>query len=191
MNNERSAQPVDDMSSTAENTQENMVARHRSWLVRLVASRMGSASLVEDVLQEISLAVARSSTLPEQESQVAPWLCTIAIRQCALAHRKAIRQRRLIDGAAATVGDSDTWLDDPIYWLLDRERSGLVREALKLLDANGRSLLISKYVHGNTYPQMAADLGVEPHVVEYQVATARKNLRTLLIERGLGKDDLK
>ena len=95
-----------------------------------------------------------------------------------------------MEGVAANAGDLDSRLDDPVYWLLDRERSDLVREALAAMDEEKRTLLIWKYVDGMTYGQLANRLRVPAHVVEYRVVTARRSLRRLLIQRGIGEDDL-
>ena len=176
---DRTASPFDDV-----------VQRNREWLVRLISSRMGSQALVEDVLQEVGLAVARSAQRVSQDEELRPWLCKITIRQCALALRNAQRQRRLLEGAAENGLDAESKLDDPVYWLLDRERSGLVREALAKMDEEKRTLLIWKYVDGMTYSQLADRLRVPTHVVEYRVVTARRALRKLLIDRGIGEDDL-
>jgi RNA polymerase sigma-70 factor (ECF subfamily) len=169
---------------------DDVVQRNREWLVRVISSRTGSQALVEDVLQEVGLAVARSAQRVSQDEELRPWLCKITIRQCALALRNAQRQRRLLEGAAENELDAESRLDDPIYWLLDRERSGLVREALATMDEEKRTLLIWKYVDGMTYSQLADRLRVPAHVVEYRVVTAKKALRRLLIDRGIGEEDL-
>jgi RNA polymerase sigma factor (sigma-70 family) len=85
---------------------------------------------------------------------------------------------------------AESRLDDPIYWLLDRERSDLVREALATMDEEKRTLLIWKYVDRMTYNQLADRLRVPAHVVEYRVVTAKKALRRLLIDCGIGEEDL-
>jgi RNA polymerase sigma factor (sigma-70 family) len=150
---------------------------------------VGSRTLVEDIVQEVGLAVARTAHIPEPEEELRAWLCTIAIRQCGLALRRAERRQRLVDGAIANATTPDSRLDDPIYWLLSRERTDLVRGALEAMDPEERSLLIWKYVEGRTYGELGRCLRVPPHVVEYRVVTARKRLRGLLIERGLGEDE--
>jgi RNA polymerase sigma factor (sigma-70 family) len=176
---DRAASPFDDV-----------VQRNREWLVRLISSRTGSQTLVEDVLQEVGLAVARSAQRVSGDEELRPWLCKITIRQCALVLRNAQRQRRLLEGAAANGLDGESRLDDPVYWLLDRERSDLVREALATMDQEKRTLLIWKYVDRMTYNQLADRLRVAAHVAEYQVVTAKKALRRLLIDRGIGEEDL-
>ena len=168
-----------------------LVERHRGWLERLVAARTCSRDAVEDVLQEVALAVARTGQPPVGEHEERPWLCTIAIRQCALFLRRASRRARLLASAVGQrSGDAtDRLQDDPIYWLMVREDAGLVGRALASLGHDDRQLLEWKYVEGHTYPQLAARLEVPRHVVEYRVVTAKKRLRGLLIDMGLGEDD--
>lgn len=179
-----------DRSNCTVGPSDDFVQRNRDWLVRLISSRIGSQAIVEDVLQEVGLAVARSAPPSKQEEELRPWLCKITIRQCALALRKAQRQRRLLEGAAENELGAECRLNDPIYWLLDRERSGLVREALATINEEKRTLLIWKYVDGMTYGQLADRLRVPAYVVEYRVVTAKKTLRKLLIDRGIGEEDL-
>src|SRR5271157_5417165 len=74
------------------------VEDNRDWIGRVAAARIGASDSVDDVIQEVSLAVARSSTRPTRADEVAPWLCKIVVRQCALIVRNQVRQRRKLDG---------------------------------------------------------------------------------------------
>lgn len=167
-----------------------LVERHRGWLERLVAARTCCRDAVDDVLQEVAVAVARSSQPPVDEEE-RPWLCAIAIRQCALFLRKSSRRMRLVAKAAERLPqDTGRRLDeDPIYWLMSREDAGLVARAVGTLAADDRQLLHWKYIDGMTYPELASRLGVARHVAEYRVVVAKKRLRGLLVEIGLGEDD--
>lgn len=78
-----------------------LVERHRGWLERLVAARTCRRDAVDDVLQEVAVAVGRSGRPPIGEPEERPWLCAIAIRQCALFLRRASRHTRLLARAAA------------------------------------------------------------------------------------------
>ena len=168
-----------------------LVERHRGWLERLVAARTCRRDAVDDVLQEVAMAVARSTRPPASASEERPWLCAIAIRQCALFLRKSARRARLLSTAAERLqrDDGQQLQDDPIFWLVSREDAGLVAQALDSLPTDDRQLLTWKYIDGLTYPQLAARLGVARHVAEYRVVVAKKRLRGLLVDIGLGEDD--
>lgn len=156
-----------------------------------MAARTCSRDAVDDVLQEVALAVARTGRPPVGEHEERPWLCMIAVRQCALFLRRASRRGRLLASAVEQrSGDAaDRLQDEPIYWLMMREDAGLVGRALAGLGHDDRQLLEWKYVEGQTYPQLAGRLDVPRHVVEYRVVTAKKRLRRLLIDMGLGDVD--
>ncbi len=168
-----------------------LVERHRGWLERLVAARTCCRDAVDDVLQEVAVAVARSTRPPTAETEERPWLCAIAIRQCALFLRKAGRRTRLEAQAAERLprAAGDRLSDDPIFWLMGREDAGLVARAVAALPPDDRQLLDWKYIDGLSYPEVAARLGVARHVAEYRVLVAKKRLRRLLVETGFEEDD--
>lgn len=169
----------------------SLLERHRDWLARLVAARTGRRDAVDDVLQEVAVAVTRSTRPPRVEHEERPWLCMIAIRQCALFLRTSSRRARLLARAAEQVSH---WAgnrpeDDPIFWLMGREDAALVTRAMASLAAEDRQVLEWKYVAGETYPELATRLGVPKHVAEYRVVAAKKRLRGLLVDIGLGEDE--
>lgn len=168
-----------------------LVERHRGWLERLVAARTCRRDAVDDVLQEVAVAVARSSQPPTCETEERPWLCAIAIRQCALFLRTSARRSRLLTRAAELLPRNapPRLQDDPIFWLMGREDAALVTEAFARLAPDERQLLTWKYIDGLSYPQVADRLGVARHVAEYRVLVAKKRLRGLLVDIGLGEDD--
>lgn len=169
----------------------SLLERHRGWLTRVISARAGSVDAVDEVLQEVAVAVARSGHPPAGETEERPWLCAIAIRQCALRLRKAVRRAQLLVLAAERLPrDAASRLqDDPIYWLVRRESSALVAKALEALDRDQRSLIEAKYVEGMTYQAIATRLGVPRHVAEYRVTVAKRLLRGLLVDSGLDEED--
>lgn len=177
------------MSRVAENIDE-MIDRHREWLLRVIAAHTKNKDMIDDVLAEVFLAVAKSSDQPQANTAWEPWLCKIAVRQSALANRRAMRQQRLSD-RYAQVSSVDESEHDPILWLLAQERTETVREVLGEIESEMRSVLIDKYVQKLTYAQLGERLGVADHVAEYRVARAKKQLRARLIQRGFEKEDLK
>ncbi len=162
-----------------------VIESNRSWVERLVAARTGSTTVVDDVLQEVSLAVAQSAARPTSPEEVAPWLCKIVIRHCALVVRNQVRHRRKLDGFQKDRMSQARAAADPIFWLLHEERREIVRGELAAIDAPSREVLIWKYVQGLRYQDIAARLNVSRHVAEYRVIEARKQLRRRLQARGI------
>ena len=177
------------MSSVADDIQE-LVKTHRVWLRRVIAARTGSHDAVEEVYSETLLAVTKSDQRPTDEAQVAPWMCKIAVRQSALYQRKSYRQQKLVEGYAHQQQPTSEDEEDPIFWLLDQERRDLVRQALGEMEPEARNILIMKFVERLTYNQIGERLGVAPHVAEYRIARGKKQLRTLVTQRGVTEEDL-
>ncbi len=166
------------------------VEDNRDWIGRVVAARVGTLDLLDDVIQEVNLAVARSSTRPTRTDEVAPWLCKIVVRQCALIVRNQVRQRRKLDGFHGSRETEDLHAGDPIFWLLHQERREIIRSELGALDSQLRQLLIWKYLTGLGYEEIGVRLGVSRHVAEYRVIEARKQLRCRLQARGIEGGEL-
>ena len=162
-----------------------VVEDNRDWIARLVAARTGAEDVVEDVIQEVGLAVTRSNARPTSAAEVAPWLCKIVVRQCALIVRNQARQRRKLHGFQRNREREDLQTDDPIFWLLHQERREILREELGAMDPQLRQLLIWKYLNSMRYEDIGSRLGVSRHVAEYRVIEARKQLRCRLQARGI------
>lgn len=162
---------------------------HRVWLERLVAARTGGVEHVEEVMQELHLAVAQSASRPVTAEEAGPWLCTIAVRLCARIVRDRVRRQRKLEGFRLAQQTQPAPVGDPIFWLLHAEQEAIVRGELAALDAEMRQMLLWKDVHGLTYAEIAARLAVSRHVAEYRVLAARRELRRRLHARGIGQED--
>ena len=165
-----------------------VIEDNRDWIGPLIVARTGAADFVDDVLQEVSLAVTRSGNRPSRSSEVAPWLCKIVVRQCAMIIRQQVRQRRKLDGYHRTRKIEDSQAGDPIFWLLHEEQREIIRGELLAMDAASRQLLIWKYLNGIGYEDIGIRLGVSRHVAEYRVIDAKRELRTRLQARGINQE---
>ena len=67
--------------------------QHRSWLISVLRSRINNPHVVEDLYQEVSLAVLRQPSRPTDPDKVAPWLYRLAVRHVINFHRKTGRQQ--------------------------------------------------------------------------------------------------
>jgi RNA polymerase sigma factor (sigma-70 family) len=157
------------------------LSRHARWLRTVVFGRLGDGHLVDDLLQEIGLAVSKADT-----SKVAPWLYQVAVRQCLMFRRKLGRQRRLHEGYASHRETVESSRDvEPMHWLMQQERSASLRLALQTLPELDRQILLLKHLENWTYQQLADHLGVSIHTIEHRLLKARKTLRRQLSEEGV------
>lgn len=169
------------------------ITPHRSWLLRLVRSRLAPSPLsddatAEDVVQEVSLAAVRSENRPTEADELRNWLCRIALRQCSLVLRKGVRSQAVIDGAAPLLADRPPTID-PIDWLIADEDQSLIRDAMQQITEDSRTVLAWKYVDRLDYQTIAKRLGVTRHTAEYRVVKARNELRREMTELGLGPEE--
>jgi RNA polymerase sigma-70 factor (ECF subfamily) len=155
------------------------LARHWRWLGVVAYARLGSWDAAEEVRQEVALAVARGSALPDEPAKVAPWLYQVTVRQSLLFRRKSGRGRAWLQRfAAQTGGEADCQEDaDPLAWLLLDERRHLVRQALARLPRRDAEILLLKYTEDWSYRQIADHLGISCRAVEARLVRARRRLR--------------
>lgn len=159
---------------------------NRPWLRTVIYARLGGWEGVEDVLQEVALAVLGQK--PPTGRKFKPWLRRVAIRQALLYRRRAGRQRRREETAARLLaesnGDGRVLGRDPLGWLLLEEQTALVHKALSQLPAVDAEILLLKYGEDWTYEQIAEHLGTTQAAVQSRLHRARSRLRKLLAQSG-------
>lgn len=151
-----------------------------------VARLMGFACPgVSDVVQETFLAAARSAmNYDPDRGSLRIWLYGIARRQIALYYRKQDPKAilaRLKKWWASLDGEKIDWInakeDAPPEILEGRELAALVRFALIKLPVEHQSLLLAKYVDGQSVNNIADDFECSPAAVTSKLARARKMFR--------------
>jgi RNA polymerase sigma-70 factor (ECF subfamily) len=159
--------------------------RHWSWLRTVVRSRVGDWSAADDVLQNVSTAALRGPNRPVEPRGVAPWLYRVAVRQSLMHRRSTARRRSLVNRLQSMwVGEHDTSVD-PLDWLMGRERTQAVREALTRLHPIDRDVFVLKHTENWTYQQLAERLGCSVHTIEHRLLKARRQLRKELAALGV------
>lgn len=153
--------------------------QHEPWLRRVLRGRIGNRHEVEDLMQEIALAVFRKQdVLPSDPQRVAPWLYRLAVRQAINFHRKKGRKSNAHPTSDLEVTDEH---GEPLDWLLAQEQQSILRSAIDQLSPRDRDVLMLKYNEHWSYKQLAERLGIKIKTVEYRLMKARKRLRSLLI----------
>jgi len=163
----------------------SLLDEHRRWLATVVRSRLANPSAIEEVLQEVALAVLKQSSRPVDKDKVPAFLYRIAVRKVVNHHRVHGRQKRLLHGFARQQAN-DAGLDTncPGSWLLREEQSQSFQAALKTLNSKDRELLMLKYTEGWGYRELSDHLGVSIKTIEYRLLRARQALRDALSREG-------
>lgn len=156
---------------------------HAAWLRRIVAARVGERQAVDEVMQELALAVVAQRAPRLQPGRALGWLYRLAVRQALLYRRKAGRRRSLLGRYAhrAPAGEADP-RPSPLGWLLHDERRSLIQQALLRLPPRDADLLTLKYAEGWSVRDLAGNLGVSPSAIEARLHRARARLRQALAE---------
>jgi RNA polymerase sigma-70 factor (ECF subfamily) len=160
------------------------LAEHGRWLRSVVLARLGERQAVDEVLQNVALAVVERGDQLRDTTKVAPWLYRVAVIASLQYRRRQGRGRKLIDEYVSRVPltDSDDDEPDPLDWLLAGEQRKLVRTALKRMPRRDAEILILKYTEDWNYRQLAEHLGLSISAVEARLHRARKKMRRLLVE---------
>ncbi len=166
-------------------TPQLLYLENESWLRTVVRSRVNEPDAVEDIMQNIALALVRQRDTLHEIRQMGAWLYQVAVKQVLMYRRTRGRRRRFEDRLAN--GDpSDVTLAEPlgpVDRVLAAEKQQHVRDAMSELDELDRQILMLKYSEGWTYGQLSEHMGVKEDTVEYRLAKAKKKLRRLLAKR--------
>jgi RNA polymerase sigma factor (sigma-70 family) len=166
-----------DIVSTA--SPQAVFLEHESWLRTVVRSRLSEPDAIEDVMQNIALAIVKQRNVLSEVSRIGAWLYQIAIRQVMMYRRSAGRRRKLHNRFAGDLSERSEQAS-PLLGLISLETQGCVQQALNELNEIDRQILLLKYSEGWSYRQLAEHLGVQEETIEYRLMRARKSLRRLL-----------
>jgi RNA polymerase sigma-70 factor (ECF subfamily) len=149
------------------------------WMRTVILARTGERQAVDEVMQEIALAVVRQQATLAGVKRVGPWLYRLAVRQSLLYRRKMGRKRRLEQrfGEQRRPVESESRTRDPLKYLLAEERQQRVRDAMQRLGKRDAEILMLKYAENWTYQQIAEHLGASASAVESRLHRARAQLR--------------
>lgn len=157
------------------------LGEHARWLRTVVLARTGEAEAVDDVLQEVAVAVLRQPAGKLAEVQAGPWLYRLAVTHSLLHRRQAGRRRRLMNRAAEVKRHDSALEVDPGEWLLTIERRQSIRAALERLGTKDCEILLLKYTQDWSYRQLSERMGISESAVEARLHRARQRLRAELI----------
>src|SRR5262245_20711629 len=114
---------------------ERLLHDHESWLRRVILARTAELTAVDDVWQQVALAVFEQRWPLRDPAKVVPWLHRLVVIAAARHRRQQGRQRRaliqLADYRAAQPSHASA--EDPYKLLVQRERLSLTRHALSEL----------------------------------------------------------
>lgn len=175
---------------------QKAIATHRNWLRKVLQSRIGDRHSIDDLMQEVALAVVQQSStsstgsVPSEPEKVAPFLYGVAVRKAANFHRKANRKSHAKPELNETLESEITTREpQPLDWLLKKEQRQSMDSAIDSLDDESREILMLKYTENWSYKQLADHLGTTEKAIERRLARARNKMRSSLMRSNIDLQD--
>ncbi len=161
--------------------------QHRKWLAAVVMAHMPGEAELEDILQEVAVAVVGTIGSLKNPQAIRPWLRSVAINTVRTAGRRATIDRR---NRPQSVGDA--CLDQSTFNSGERSDQDTergrqqVREALALtqgLPEHYRETILLRAVRGLSQAHIAEVLGISIKTVETRLRRARLMLTEQMVKR--------
>jgi RNA polymerase sigma-70 factor (ECF subfamily) len=158
------------------------LGRHARWLRTVALARVGDAAAADDVMQEVATAAVEKGHQLRDPGSVAAWLYRLVVMGALQYRRRQGRRRKLIERYVDRLSPAEhhSRERDPLDWLLNDERTMMVRQALTKLPRRDAEILLLKYSEDWSYRQMAEHLGMSDSAVEARLHRARQKLRRVL-----------
>jgi RNA polymerase sigma factor (sigma-70 family) len=160
---------------------ETLYARYAPPLARFLARRLHPPDLVDDVLNEVMLALWQHAARCHPDTRPLAWLTGIARHKASTVRRQAARQ------AAALAAMPLVWDDreDHETRLTRQERQRAVTRAVASLPPAQRLVVEWAYDQGVAVQEMAVRLGESMNTIKSRLRLARYRLARQLAEQGL------
>jgi RNA polymerase sigma factor (sigma-70 family) len=162
-------------ASGAEEPFRALVERH-SGMVHGVARRVAGDALADEVTQAVFIILARKAGTLRDGAVVGAWLYRTA-RFVALEAVRAEKRRRARNEAYGMSGD-----ESEKAW---RELAPVLDEAVGRLGEAERSAVVLRFFEGQTFSEVAAQLGISGAAEKMRVGRAIEKLRTILAREGV------
>jgi len=154
------------------------------------------ADLVEEVLNDVMLAIWKGAAGFDGRSRPSTWIFGIAYHKALKA--LARRSRQLPESqrwnrdepfeSSGPAGPAEpVERDEPESLLARRELTGAVGRALGELSPEQRAAVELTYYYGLSYPEIAEIVGCPVNTVKTRMFHARRRLRELLPKMGIGR----
>ncbi len=133
------------------------------------------AADVQDVAQEVFLAIAQGLPRFEGRSAVKTWVCGICLRKASDHHRKLGRRRESFAGGAELLESSDAI--QPQAALLQRERARRLQDALATLPEAQLQVFVLYEIEELPMAEVARALGCQRFTAYTRLRAARIRVR--------------
>ncbi len=163
--------------------------RHRRWVAAVLLAHMPRDAEVDDLLQEVAVAVVAKISGLREEAAFKPWLRAVAMSIAkTTARRRTVRKHGWLKLVGFTGQREDERSHDNASPAMQEGR-GLMALAAELPDGYREPLLL-KCVQDMSYKQIGDVMGLPDTTIETRIARARKMLRERAVRAGLGPESV-
>jgi len=157
-----------------------VVRRHERWVRGVVFSVLGSVDEVEDVVQQVWLAVWKACGRLEDTRKWRHWLYRLARNAAIDAGRRRTRRRRLRHRLTDAFRTGRAAPAQPDRKMIVREEHRRVLDAVGRIPEIYREVFVLRHVDEMSYRRIAEVVGTTPATVGTRLARARKMLLSKL-----------
>ena len=157
---------------------DQLVQAHQNRVARLAYRLLGWSGEVDDVVQEVFLAVFKNVAKFRGDCRVSTWLTAVTLNKCRSARRRRLVRleflRRLSSGAAAFSSAADEGRDPAA---LER-----IRGAVRALPVRYREAVVLRYLEEMPVAEVGRALGLAEGAVGVLLHRARARLKDRLAD---------
>jgi len=155
-----------------------IVSEYQPRVTGLAYRLLGWTADVEDVVQEVFLAVYRHLGRFRGESSMKTWITTITVNKCRSWRRKQLLKLKLLQQA----GEKPVAVAAADERMMDQETLGQVREALLGLPGRYREVVVLHYLESMGIAEIAEVLNLTRNAVDVRLSRARAQLKAKLAD---------
>jgi len=163
-----------------------LVTDHQRMVYQLALHLLGDHQEALDLSQEVFLRVFRTLRHFRGQATLRTWIYRIVINQASNRQRWWRRRRKsqqiALDEQGPLMGElaESRSFASPDRLLQQQETAGRVWQALDDLPFDQRTAIVLREIHGLSYEEIAASLGVAVGTIKSRLARARSTLRSTL-----------
>lgn len=149
-----------------------LVTGHQDHVARLAYRLLGWSGEIEDVVQDVFLAVWTHRARFRGECRLSTWLAVLTVNQCRKRHR--LRWLRLLQ---QTTSDAESESSEDRH---DGDATATVRDAIRKLPTAYREVIVLRYLEELPVDRVAEILGLRTNTVNVRLMRARQRLKEKL-----------
>lgn len=181
---------TDSPAKADRNPCQEWLTSHETWLRKVILARTGEPQAVDDVFQQLALAVVQNYHNLRDPERHPAWLHRMAVLH-SLRHRRQMgRTRRAVDKLGQQAESPRSTSQSVLHFVLSQERNELTLAALDRLPSRDVELLMLKYDLRWSYQRIAEHLGIQVKTVDSRLVRARERLRKEVIDKQIEPGDL-